>query len=387
MRNYSLGQHYTDSVVANTLAGLIGVRSPGTVIDLGVGEGSLLHGANYQWQNAQLHGIDIDQKNLDFVRAKIGKGTFGRADCLAKSLSPVINALISTADVVLCNPPFLEFAHLRENFFGRLDWQHTAEAKFFELSLQLLRPGGSLGIILPARYISGPSYWDFRKQLLEKCNVVSVTKLPPSTFKSAEVESYFIVLRKESPTADIKLQSLADKGHLSIAVRLSSVSAIERMDYDYYAKSQSWMHNAVPLSILLTEDICRGVASRGRFTSNDIFHTTSFKFYPEGKVNLRINEGVATKALAIKGDILIPRVGSRCLHYCALVESGEIVISDCIYRLRVSPEWRNYVFEFLKSPDGIAIRQLSAHGTCVKILGKQPLLDLPIPMISEKVRR
>lgn len=381
MHDYALGQHYTGSGVAKTLSGLIGVRNPETVIDLGVGEGSLLMGANDHWRDAALHGIDIDQANLDLARAKLGRGTFGKADCLSATLSPAISALFSTADVVLCNPPFLEFAHRIGSDAISQDWRQTAEVKFFEISLQLLRPGGSLGIIFPARYVSGPAYREFRKQLLLTCNVVSVTHLPASTFETAEVESYFLVLRKEAPAGKIKLQALDDGGQLKPVLSLTSQVAVERMDYCYHAGMSNWVADAVPLALLLTEDICRGMESSGRTTPDSIFHTTSFKFHPDGLIRCPVLGAPSKQRLALEGDILIPRVGSRCLHYAAQVQSGEILFSDCIYRLRIAPEWRVYLLAYLRSPAGIAMRSIAAHGTCVKILGKQALLDLPVPMV------
>jgi type I restriction enzyme M protein len=382
MHNYALGQHYTGSGVANALSGLMGVLNPETVIDLGVGEGSLLMGANDHWGEATLHGIDIDQGNLDFARAQLGRGTFGRADCLSATLSPTIVALFSTADVVLCNPPFLEFAHPAASSVSSQDWRQTAEVKFFEISLQLLRPGGSLGIIFPARYVSGPAYREFRKQLLLTCNVMSVTHLPVSTFKTAEVDAYFLVLRKEAPAGKVMLQALNDEGQLQSAVYLSSQMAVERMDYRYHAGMANWVEGAIPLSLLLTQDVCRGVPSCGRNTLADIFHTSDFKLHPDGLIKAPNTELLRKTGLAIAGDILIPRVGWNCLHHCAQIVSGHTTISDCVFRLRVVPEWRSYVFAFLRSPAGIAIRKLSSHGTCVKILGKQSLLDLPVPMVS-----
>jgi type I restriction enzyme M protein len=382
MRNVDFGQHYTGSSVASALTKLLGVRSPTTVIDLGVGEGSLLMGANALWGNARLHGIDIDQTSLDLARQQLGKGTFGRADCLAAALPSNIRKLFSTADVVLCNPPFLELSHPFAKQNATQDWRLAAEVKFLEISLELLRPGGSLGIILPARYVSGPSYREFRRQLVSTCNVVSVTHLPTSTFKTAEVEAHFLVLRKESPLGAISLQSLGETGQFGESIPLAIASSEERMDFQYYAGLAHWTNNAVPLSLLLTQDVCRGVESRGRATAPNIFHTTDFKRYPDGLVSVPVHDIRHKTGLAIHGDILIPRVGLSSLHHCAQVIEGEFTYSDCVFRLRVLPEWQSYVFKYLRSAAGIEIRKRSAHGSCVKILGKQTLLDLPVPMVA-----
>jgi type I restriction enzyme M protein len=382
MRNVDFGQHYTGSSVASVLTKLLDVRSPATVIDLGVGEGSLLMGANALWGNARLHGVDIDQTSLDLARQQLGKGTFGRADCLAAALPSNIRRLFSTADVVLCNPPFLELSHPFAKQNTTQDWRLTAEVKFLEISLELLRHGGSLGIILPDRYVSGPAYREFRKQLVSTCNVISVTHLPASTFKTAEVDAHFLVLRKELPVGAISLQSLGETGQLGVAIPLAIEFAEERMDFQYYSGLAHWTNNAVPLSLLLTQDVCRGVESRGRATAQNIFHTTDFKRHPDGLVSVPVHDIVHKTGLAIQGDILIPRVGLRSLHHCAQVTQGAFTYSDCVFRLRVVPEWQAYVFKYLRSTAGVEIRKLSAHGSCVKILGKQTLLDLPVPMVA-----
>lgn len=382
MRNVDFGQHYTGSTVASVLTKLLDVRNPATVIDLGVGEGSLLMGANALWSSARLHGIDIDQTSLDVARQQLGKGTFGRADCLGAALPSSIRKLFSTADVVLCNPPFLELSHPFAKQNATQDWRLTAEVKFLEISLELLRSGGSLGIILPARYVSGPSYREFRRRLVSTCNVVSITHLPISTFKTAEVEAHFLVLRKELPAGAISLHSMGEAGQLSEAISLAFESAEDRMDFQYYAGLGDWTKNAVPLSLLLAQDVRRGVVSRGRATAQNIFHTTDFKRYPDGLVSMPVHDIRHNTGLAIKGDILIPRVGLRSLHHCAQVIEGSFTYSDCVFRLRVLPEWQAYVFKYLRSAAGVEIRKCSAHGSCVKILGKQTLLDLPVPMVD-----
>jgi methylase of polypeptide subunit release factors len=382
MYGQSLGQHYTDSDVAGLLSSLIDAKGPLTIVDLGVGQGSLLNAAKASWSDSALYGIDIDKKNLEASRALLGRGTFSQGDCLSPSLEPALKKLLASADIVLCNPPFLELDHPSARSSISRDWQHTAEAKFLSLSMQFLKPSGSLGIILPARYISGPAYRAFREQLVSTCNLVSVTSLPSSTFKTAQVETYFLVLRKELAVDGVSLQAIVANGVLATSLSLSKNEAIERMDYGFYAGCPAWSADAVPLSLLLTDDICRGNASSGRSTPDWMFHTSDFKRYSDGHLISHEVHRPQGRGVACKGDILIPRVGSRCLHHCAIVDSGQLAFSDCVYRLRVAPEWQAYVFAYLRSPAGVAMRKLVAHGSCAKLLGKQALLDLPVPMVS-----
>lgn len=382
MYGQSLGQHYTDTDVARFLSSLIDTKRPQTIVDLGVGQGSLLGAAKVCWSDSALVGIDIDKRNLAVSKALLGSGTFSQADCLAPKLPPTLKKLIAVADIVLCNPPFLELDHASARLTTAKGWQQTAEARFLTLSMQLLKPGGSLGIILPARYVCGPAYKEFRRQLLSSCNLISVTSLPNSTFKTAQVETYFLVLRKEQTFKSVAVQAILENGLLSQAITLSQNQATERMDYGFYASYPRWAENAVPLSMLLIQDIRRGRASTGRTTPDWMFHTSDFKKYADGHLSFSHVHMSSEHGVAYAGDILIPRVGSRCLHHCAIVDSGQVAISDCIYRLRVAPEWQAYVFAYLRSSAGVAMRKLSAHGSCAKLLGKQALLALPVPMGS-----
>ena len=154
------------------------------------------------------------------------------------------------------------------------------------------------------------------------------------------------------------------------------------MDYRFHHGASSWVTTSVPLAMLLIQDAVRGIESQGRSTPSWIFHTSAFRKFPDGNIKCPTRNSQRKTGLATEGDILVPRVGSRCLHHCARVVSGETVFSDCVYRLTVALEWRSYVFAYLRSAAGIAMRRLVAHGSCVRILGKQALLELPVPMGS-----
>lgn len=374
-------QHHTNRVVAQTLTGLMEVSQPKSVIDLGVGQGSLLEGARHLWREANLHGVDIDAMQIAVARERIPHATFAQFDCLTQHNNEALQNLFQSADVVLCNPPFME-SYEKASPMGP---RRIAEIEFLKLSLRLLKPKGYLGIILPARYISGPSYRKFRNWLVCQHELISVTALPRNTFNSAQVDTFFLVVRNSAPiNSKPRLQALLNTGTLSPAIRPSISELADRMDYFFYATKPFWEISAVPLAMLLTTDILRGFPSQGRKTPSWMFHTTDFKHHPNGLI--RFEQPDATShPCAQAGDILIPRVGSRCIQYAAFVKSGSGTFSDCVYRLRVAREWQAYVFHYLQSPLGIRMRQRIAHGSCVKILGKQALLDLLVPMnLSDK---
>ncbi|WP_313588817.1 methyltransferase [Aquidulcibacter sp.] len=374
MLDRKLGQHHTLPSVAHLLPALMQIAPPKTVVDLGVGYGNLLHAAQSSWSKAMLYGVDVDSNSLEFARRRIAKAQFSVADCLSELIDPTLNSFLEKADVVLSNPPFLTYPRT-----ANTTKQIEAEIKFLQLGLGLLRPGGSLGIILPAKFISGPAYFNFRSKLLQTSSITSVTQLPRIAFGSAEVDSYFLVLRKQLQTSKIILRRLDKDIEITKNIDISSAQATERMDYAYYARKPE--KSSVPLALLMVQDVKRGEPSSGKSTPTELFHTTHFKFHPNGLI--QIDPGAVAQEdekTARKGDLLIPRIGTRCLHHCGKITKGATRFSDCVYRIRLLPEWRDHVFNYFRSPEGIESRFAAAHGSCVKILGKEALLDLMIPV-------
>ncbi|MFA4945929.1 MAG: N-6 DNA methylase [Candidatus Micrarchaeia archaeon] len=106
-------------------------------------------------------------------------------------------------DVIIGNPPWtleiseLEKKHLQSKF-------ETAEGKpdlyrfFMERGIQLLKPGGLFGFIVPNSWLSMPSAKKLRESLLTKTKIESITVLPQGVFDIAMNYVVFI-LRKTKP--------------------------------------------------------------------------------------------------------------------------------------------------------------------------------------------
>jgi type I restriction-modification system DNA methylase subunit len=107
-------------------------------------------------------------------------------------------------DVVVGNPPYVRphrIPTLEKEYF----WKNfkTFRAKsdlyacFIERSIQLLRPGGVAGLIVPQTWTSLESFVHLRQQILETCRVVRLVQLPKKVFQEATVETCIIILEKE----------------------------------------------------------------------------------------------------------------------------------------------------------------------------------------------
>ena len=59
------GRYYTEAKISELLVSQISSKSPVHILDLGVGNGSLLNAAMKKWDNAFYSVVDIEQKNYD----------------------------------------------------------------------------------------------------------------------------------------------------------------------------------------------------------------------------------------------------------------------------------------------------------------------------------
>jgi hypothetical protein len=124
--------------------------------------------------------------------------------------------------------------------------------------------------------------------------------------------------------------------------------------------------------------IYRGNLSRNTLLQQQVphFHTTSFPV-SENEVTLDsdVQDGLP---FAREGDILLARVGSRCLDRQVIVKSGKRAITDCVYRLQLPEETVHTAMASLTSTHGKLWRQMNAKGACAKYLTKESILSMPL---------
>jgi type I restriction-modification system DNA methylase subunit len=110
-------------------------------------------------------------------------------------------------DVIVGNPPYVQMsmdATLRETFgrylvnrFGSSMGRLNTFGFFIHLGIDLLRPGGSLGFIVPNTILTMPYYRELRKYMLDRCAVEIIGTLEEGPFTEAVVENVILVLRRE----------------------------------------------------------------------------------------------------------------------------------------------------------------------------------------------
>lgn len=139
--------------------------------------------------------------NIDFYRASADSllpfGSAGHPDWFREG----------AFDLILTNPPFgvsvngqsysfNEFVTCTDLRKGSVKKQGS-EIMFLERAMQLLRPGGRLGIVLPRSVITNQRISDARAQLGKYGCVLGMITLPPETFAATGTQTTTVVLIAE----------------------------------------------------------------------------------------------------------------------------------------------------------------------------------------------
>jgi type I restriction enzyme M protein len=404
-----LGRYYTAKWVGQTLVEAINYDYPKLIVELGVGEGVLSSAAMQKWTNSTLVTVDADAKSGNGAKLLNGlkiKHQHHVHDVLDHTLDSTIGVRLGSADVALCNPPYIR-PKWRDDF-GRILSDaglssslmsiHDAGADllFLAQNLRLLKSQGKLGVILPDGLITGEKYLGIRKVLLNEHLIEQVIQLPRNAFRGTEAQTYLVILSKESgPTRKVTVRSLGSE----IASKVLSISkhaAYQRLDYKF--------HNTVKKSHVVQVKGASQVSfsslnidlQRGTISSNEIqsllwpvFHLCNFP-NNENSYGYRIPKSLRIQKrhlnripkqyrIACPGDILLARIGRNLHEKICIVEEGNCIISDCVFRIRVAEEFQEPIIKFLKSEHGQDLIRASAHGVGANYLSRKDVFELYLP--------
>lgn len=384
----SLGQIFTPPAIARLLA-LSLPKNSKKIIDVGAGSGALTQGALTWCKNASVFLIEKDIQQINILRNNLtGKSTVVEADalfpgviekCIGKTVSPVL----------ISNPPYNmirqsnKFIDSKSSLHPVIDgagWMR-GDAAFVSRIWDASNLGASIGLIVASPIICGNSFLNFRKTLIDGLSNLIITELHPRTFPGVEVRAFIISgTRALNRRRNVMLRLADIDGSIIDEFSISYMQALSRLDYRYHSTAKDFsLSSDQVIGTLLSLDtsISRGSKSHKVFKSlgHQAFHTTDFAKTGEF---LALKGAAAGFNHAQVGDILIPRVGSRCLLREAKVIEGKGLITDCVYRIRALEKYRVNIWNTINSDFGRAWRDRFSEGSCAKYLTISSINSLPI---------
>ncbi len=200
------GAYYTHAGIVRYMVAKARRFQPGarSVIDPACGHGAFLLESDRTFGKAltALVGLDCDPLAVDLARRRVPAARIHRADAL-------LDQVPDGFDLCLGNPPYIS-SGLRGSVRHPDDWvrllrhryRHTAQYKvntyplFVERGLELLRPGGVLGYILPDSFLSGRFFAGLR-QLLLSHTLLEITLVRDDFWEHGRVgQSVILFVRK-----------------------------------------------------------------------------------------------------------------------------------------------------------------------------------------------
>jgi type I restriction enzyme M protein len=217
-------QYFTPRHVADFMVEFCDPKADEEICDPAAGSGGFLVGsllwvlANGEQASAfssRLTGADVDERMAWVARINMlmhggdprsihhiaGSGALSPLTQIRRSLPG------ASFDLILTNPPFgsdlTDARSLRSLTLGKNRASRRRGALFVERSLELLRPGGRLAIILDDSLLNLPSNQDARSLIQEEAIVEAVISLPEVTFMPySTAKSSILVLRRRTSPAE-----------------------------------------------------------------------------------------------------------------------------------------------------------------------------------------
>ena len=380
-------QYFTNDKISKLFISTIGDADVNHILELGIGDGALSLAALSKWPDAHVYGAEIDENKCVALQSE--SISIKHVDVLSDDDIYAANSF----DLALCNPPFHKIIKnetfiqiLEEASFSQsiLLKQLSADIIFVARSMIMLKDNGILALILPDGLLTRYDLKGFRKDILDSYKVEHIIQLPNKAFEKTEAKTHIVIIKKcKSQSTNIPLSQVNLEGNIDKTIYVNKTELYNRMDFSYYNQNVILKNE---IHVISNMHICRGT-----YTYCDLkkmpFPYVHSKSFTHGSI--LINKGVKyerNKSIAHTGDILMVRVGSRCLGRVMFVKKGSIIISDCIYKISVPQKYRYRLFKFLCSDKAQNYLHILAHGVCAKVINKTDLVSFINQMFWTKYK-
>ena len=364
------------------------LQSVSSVVDLGFGDGSLSKAVNSHFPLAYFYMVDIDDSMCDGIEQFSKKMDVVNADVTSDIFADGAKALAGHFDYSICNPPYEQiicsYAHrqllLHNRFVKTANMKRLSMAVIFLVyNLMFLKESGKLSILLPDGILTRKDYQPVREDIIENYHIERIIQVSDNSFEQTEARTHIVILSKKSKGNKRVRVGLSDSdGKIIDEMFVAPKGLVNRMDYAYHKWGKGFFYG-YSINNHSAIEIKRGHHSFKELRENGnlpFFHSVDFK----DRVSLSFDdnkyESYQNPVVAREGDILMCRVGKRCVGKIAYVAKGSIVVSDCIYRIRVSEDNRMRLIHFFNSSEGEEWIRIMSHGVCSKVISKIDLQTL-----------
>lgn len=387
-----LGQVMTPPPMADALLRLLG-STGGNWLELGSGSGRLAEAVHRGAAPLSYVGVELEKSMIDLC-SKLPGFQYVKHDVLAAaSLARSLGE--QQFDHVIGNPPYgihglpsparKRLLRLCPDLEVQFAWA-PIDLYFVLESLARLKSTGTGAFIVGTDIPCGVQSRPFRKMLVDQASEIECYELPSTAFGSGvEVQAYMLIVRfGRSRAKHVSLGRVDEHFEVASLRRLDRDQAVESMDLSHHEFSE--MNEALHRSSHgvtmkdLGVSIIRGSRTRSQFSQLGVAHFHTSDFPKSGTEISLANESVPDYQQATVGDILLPRVGTRCLEHRAVVVSGQSPYSESVFRVRMPTQHQERVSRWIASDECANWRRAAARGACAKHLTVSALLGMPVPV-------
>ncbi len=289
----------------------------------------------------------------------------------------------------LGNPPFVGGTEeglpwLTKAFTGLTGKLGTdrAEVQFLARALVTARSSGSRVVfMMPIGFADGDIYRRIRALLMEQYQLIKVIEVSGGrAFADTEARTVVLVIdTKDQGSVETEICEMSRADTTQRRVLKAQLAPGTRLDARYHKAMLAGPVGGPQLRDL-NVSIDRGVLSRKEAEELCIpaVHTTDLNRARNRRITSPMHEptheGVLT---AKKGDILLPRTGSRVRWEPVMMSDGEAAITDHVFRIRAPERVRDLVYKSLCHPEFSAWLRGASKGVCATVLTKRELLQMP----------
>lgn len=188
------GQFFTPRHVIDFVVRALAPRALEVVVDPACGSGAFLAHARTA-AAVKTFGTDVDPRAVRVAR--LIALSQGRDPASIVREDGLRGPNLPRADVVATNPPFAGRADATGFEVGSMVRTPERDVLFLERALDLLRPHGRLGIVLPYNKAAGVAFASLRRWLVGRARVFAIIGLPHETFLPYTSQRTFVLLAKK----------------------------------------------------------------------------------------------------------------------------------------------------------------------------------------------